>query len=128
MLMLLADAVTTSPLEPLKTLVEQWPWLAVVMAIAKWLANILDRVATRHVVFIDALDKRDQEQLVHQATMSLALTSIVGELAAKASKSDIQELASKSHCEAAALLRDHNVTDPSEHVEPQHKLWAPKRR
>lgn len=101
MLSILADA---APLEPLKSLVEQWPWLAVVAALGKGLLSVLDRVTTRHVTFIDALDRRDQESLVHQATMSLAMTGIDAKLALNASKSDFKEFAGRSRCEAQVLL------------------------
>lgn len=102
--MLLADAI-----EPLKGLVEQWPWMVVVVAVAKWFAVILDRVATRHISFVDALDRRDQDSLVHQATMSLAVTGIDAKLALNATKSDFKELASKTHCEARDLLQRRDI-------------------
>lgn len=99
-MMLLAEAI-----EPLRGLIEQWPWMVVVVAVAKWFAAILDRVATRHISFVDALDRRDQESLVHQATMSLAVTGIDTKLALNATKSDFKEFASKAHCEARELLQ-----------------------
>lgn len=85
---ILADAGTADPFAGLYT---NWPWMVIVVTLGRWLGGIVDRVSTRHIDFIDALDKRDQESLVHEARTAIALGAISEKLAESRSKlSDVQ--------------------------------------
>ena len=73
-------------IDPLSNIYAQWPWMVIVIAIAKWFGSILEKVTTRHISFVDALDKRDSESLVHQASTSVTLVSINSEIAKSQAK------------------------------------------
>lgn len=91
---LLAEAV-----DPFAGLYQNWPWMVVVVALGRWLGSIMEKVATRHVCFIDACDKRDQEGLIHQATTSIALGAISEKLTESRSKlSTIEKKIDESQC------------------------------
>lgn len=91
--MLLADAV-----DPLKGLYEQWPWMIVVIGVARWFATILERVATRHISFVDALDERDKQSLQHEATTTAALVGIDARLDLVPTKSDVKAAMDSTKC------------------------------
>ncbi len=78
---LLADMI-----DPFASLYQNWPWMLIVVGVGRWFAAILERTATRHITFIDALDKRDAEGLTHQATTSIALGAISEKLSESRSK------------------------------------------
>ena len=96
--------------DPIKGLAEHWPWMLVVIAVGKWIASIMDRVATRHITFIDALDKRDQDGLVHQANTSIALGAISEKLSESRSKlSTIEDVVAKNQCQAVRQAIPHGA-------------------
>lgn len=98
LLLILADAGTASA-DPFTGLYQNWPWMIIVVALGRWLGIMLERVGKRHIAFIDALDRRDQESLVHQATTSIALGAISDKLAESRSKlSAVQSAVGQGQC------------------------------
>jgi hypothetical protein len=60
--MILADS--TTELEMLKSLSQNWPLLAVIVSAIAWFAKyIAHPLTTRHISWMDAMEERDKERL-----------------------------------------------------------------
>lgn len=85
--MLLADGI-----DPFAGLYHQWPWLVVAVSIGRWLALRADKVVDRHICYLDSSDRRENERVVTDKQLAVALASISDELKDFGGKlSDIKE-------------------------------------
>jgi hypothetical protein len=101
--MLLAQ---TDNVEAMKSLAENWPYLALLVAAIIWFAkNIADPLARRHIAYLDSQDtltRLNSENAIKQTALLDALFAESREHSDKLST--IKELAMAGRCQAACPM------------------------
>lgn len=95
-------------IDPLATLYTQWPWMLIVVAIAKWMAAIGEKMASRHVSFVDNVDRREEDRLGTDKQLAVALAAISEEL--------------KDHGGKLSVIKDKPVNCPMAQAMPPFTL------
>jgi len=108
MLVAFADAIDPTA-QAIKSLLDHWPWLSVLIAGGTWLArSVLIPLTNRHTSFLDALESRERERLQNDVQMSAALTGISTKLVEQSSDlREIKDCVKVPHCKAREVVAQH---------------------
>ena len=103
LLSILSDATPIDPTAAaFKSLLDHWPWLAVMTPTGAWLAKyVVMPLTQRQISFMDGMESRERDRLQNDITMGAALSGISDRLVSHGTQlTEIRDTVKQPQCKA----------------------------